>query len=254
MDDDKKKRLEELRKELDPSILSKMANYLGGEEASALSALDMKGAPPKGGAVDSGSYVSKSAADKIRDRRARRFQEKIAQKKRAARMNIESSGAVQNEFSFDRPVYIFCTTDIWTKIIDSQFKVLGYKDAVPFSSFSGLMETILASHSKKPDRIFDIAVAFQDVKAFILGWHKIQKRQLSDEAQSFLESINLFFVVESMKQASEKFISVYGSDSVISITDDVAENRVKVITMVNRKNPELQQGPKRGNNEEDTDS
>ncbi|RKY82103.1 hypothetical protein DRQ07_02200, partial [candidate division KSB1 bacterium] len=43
MDEEKKKRLEELRKELDPEILSKMAKYLGGDEAAAVARVGAAG-------------------------------------------------------------------------------------------------------------------------------------------------------------------------------------------------------------------
>jgi len=229
MDEEKRKKLEELRKELDPEILSKMAKYLGGDDAAASIAGEKI---PSSGSSASESLLPKSAADISRERRAIRFQERMAMRRRENGTYVETPKNRKNSVRFERPVYIFSSLDIWAKIIDSQFKLLGYQESLVFSSFSSLMKEILSRHKDNKEKIFDIAVAFQDIKSFLMGWHDLKNKDLSEEALKFLDSIHVFYVVESIKQVGDKFISIYGPERIIAITDDPNENRDKVLSVI----------------------
>jgi|GEM_PF-1742628 len=230
MDEEKKKRLEELRKELDPEILSKMAKYLGGDEAAAVASVGAAGNNTNSTPEITGSST-KNLADISRERRAMKFQERMARRKREASESGVPAGKTGNTPEIGRPIYIFSTLDIWTKIIDSQFRLLGYSESFHFSSFSNLIKEILRKHKENSETIFDIAVAFQDIKLFIYSWQELRQNSLSEDAEKFLDSIHLFFVVETMRQVTDKFISVYGVDSIISITDDLNDNKVKIANM-----------------------
>jgi len=251
MDEEKRKKLEELRKELDPEILSKMAKYLGGDEAAAAASIGTGAVKSSAGPAD--TLIPKSAAEKSRERRAMRFQERMAKKRRENGTYIEVPQNRNSNIQFERPVYIFSSLDIWAKIIDSQFKLLGYQESLVFSSFSSLIKEILNSHKENKEKIFYVAVAFQDIKSFIMGWQNLKNMALSEEALKFLEGIHVFYVVESMKQIGDRFISMYGSDKIIAITDEPDENRAKVVSVAGGGNS-LSQGKESGREENETNT
>jgi hypothetical protein len=118
--EEKKRQLEELRKELDPEMLSKMASYLGGDGGNSGSS-----------DVRSGG----SAADFIRDKQAARFQERVARRKQEGLEILTAESQVKET----KPVAVFCRNVLWARIVETQLKNMGFFEAEIFSDFGDLI-------------------------------------------------------------------------------------------------------------------
>lgn len=219
MDEEKRKYLEELKKQIDPEVLSKMANYLGNDGDGAAVSTGLGGSTSYG-SVGSGATT---AADRIRERRAMQFQERVARRKRE---NIDQ--VATKEPAELKEVLIFASNDLWSRIIENQFRNIGFTGMHAYTEFSLLMKHLL-EWSAGDDRCkLVVAVAFQDIGAFLHPWEHLRRESEQQPQFSFLHNIHYFIVVEYLKQIQEALVGRLGNDHIICITDEVDINREKV--------------------------
>ena len=214
MDEAKKKYLEELRKQIDPEILAKMADHLGATTDSAPPAR-----PPAS---------STNAADLIRERRALQFQERIARKKREIMTEGEGGATKEEAEPFKQTVLILSGTEIWTRIVDSQFKALGFTRSESFAEFVDLVRHLMGNIKDGGDASFVVAVAFQEIRNFIYSWESLRSKREEQQSVSVLDDVPFFLVVESPRQVQPNLEKVYGPDRFLCITDEPELNREKV--------------------------
>lgn len=225
MDEAKKKYLEELKSQLDPEILTKMANYLGAGDAAAAS-VAVSEAGPVAPAGPAGPAGPSTPADKIRDRQASRFQERVAHRKR--QNQIEEVGAVEKPEVENKTVLVFSATDIWSRIVESQFKLLGFNQASTFTDFESLIRHIVQGKSDENLGKFVIAVALKEIRTFLLSWDALLKNMKDTQNLTFLKDVTYILVVESRKQVPDQLISIIGHDRIVCLTDEQVENKEKV--------------------------
>lgn len=221
MDEAKKKYLEELRKQVDPEILSKMANYLGkGDEvgnASIGGALANQGQPIT--SLD-------SKADLMRDRRAQQFKERVAARKRAS-LGGDTSQEDKKPVE-ERTIHILSSTAIWSRIINNQFRKLGFTGALVFAEFELLIRHIIENLQDGMKEKFTVAVALKEIRHFLLSWEGLKKSIAEQNKDSFLDSIVFFLVVESLKQIQGQLIQIVGVDRIINLSDELVLNKEKI--------------------------
>lgn len=213
MDESKKRELEELRKQIDPKILEKMAGYLGNDGGSG-----GMSAPANGG----GGY------------KVDKFQERILQRKKQMQL-AENEKAVQLPQP-ERIVYVYSTQDIWTRIIESQFKSFGFQTIEICQDFSSVIRGVYeCSHSKK--RVdFAIAVALNNVPQFVQSFETLRLQSETPKEKEFIDTIPFFFLVESYKQLQETLLQHYGYKHILQLTDNVQKNQNKVIALLDLQN------------------
>ena len=220
MDEEKRKYLEELKKQIDPEILSKMANYLGssgdGDTVSTGSGGGLGAATLSGG--------SGSAADMIRERRAMQFQERVARRKRET--IVEQ--AVDKEPVEQKNILIFASNDLWARIVQNQFRNIGFTGSQTFTDFSALIKHLLEwSKEENPTKIA-VGVAFQDLGSFLHAWEHLRRESEQQPQFKFLHNVRYFIVVEYLKQIQDALVDRLGHDRIICITDEIDNNREKV--------------------------
>ena len=211
MDEAKKKYLEELRKQVDPEVLAKMADYLGAGDVST----DISSE----GSMD-------SAADAIRQRREQKFQEKVAQKKRESQMDGATQKA-EDPFA-RRTLLILSGTEIWSRIVDSQFRLLGFTDSEIFNEFDELIRYVVESLKSGISNDFVVAVALKDIRHFLLSWGRIREGLIEQQKELFLDDIAYFLVVESPKQVQNQIVRIIGENHIICLRDELDLNRQKI--------------------------
>ena len=221
MDEEKRKYLEELKKQIDPEILSKMANYLG---SSGDGDVVSTGGGSGLGATTALSGSSGSAADMIRERRAMQFQERVARRKRE---NIVEQ-IVEKEPVEQKNILIFASNDLWSRIVENQFRNIGFTGSQTFTDFSSLIKYLLEwSNEENPNKLA-VGVAFQDLGSFLHAWEHLRRESEQQPQFKFLHNICYFIVVEYLKQIQEALVDRLGHDRIICITDEVDDNREKV--------------------------
>lgn len=226
MDIEKEKYLEELRKELDPEVLLKIMNHLGGEKNGGGNVTQVSGS---------------SAAELIKQRRALRFRERIARKK----MENHHHDALQTKeknSEFERRVLILSSTDIWSRIVDSQFKALGFTHSENFTEFSSLIRYIVEGHNNGTLGLFAVAVALQEIGSFLYGWESLRRGNGEQKRVTFLDEIPYFLVVESPRQVQNQLVTKFGAEHIICLTDDPEVNREKVENAMTNYKPNNERG------------
>ena len=244
MDEAKKKYLEELKKQIDPQILSKMADYLGSGNQSTTGSVDVGLGPSNG-----------TPADIIRERRALEFQERVARRKRESQSEDVPQQSKEQLLAQKYNVLIFSGTEIWTRIIENQFKVLGFGGSMIFTEFDGLIRHIMEGLRDGTLKDFVVAVAMKEIRHFLLSWSRIRegleghtKKMVLDK----LDKIIYFLVVESPRQIQDQLAKIIGEDRILCLTDDLAVNKEKtedVLALLEQKDE-----VKESNNEERTRS
>ena len=215
MDEEKKQYLDNLKKQVDPEILAKMADYLGdGDDGSGPANVSHVQTP------------SDSAADLIRKRRAQEFQDRVTRRKRESQGDLLSPNKKDPEEK--RTVFILSATGIWSRIVESQFKSLGFADTFLFEDFDALIRHTLDTIQNPGAGKFVIAVALKEIRHFILSWESVRKGLEDQKKESFLDCVVYFLVVESIKQVQDQLVQFIGENRIISITDELSLNKEKV--------------------------
>jgi len=231
MDEAKKKYLEELKKQVDPQILSKMADYLGSGDQGAGGGIDVGPPGPSSG----------SPADLIRERRAMQFQERVARRKRESQSDDTPQQSKEQLLAQKYNVLIFSSTEIWTRIIESQFKVLGFGGSMIFAEFDGLIRHIMEGLREGTLKDFVVAVAMKEIRHFLLSWGKIREGLEGHTKKTVLDNLDniiYFLVVESPRQVQDQLAKIIGEDRILCLTDDLAVNKEKtedVLALVEHK-------------------
>jgi len=215
MDEEKKKHLEDLRKQIDPEVLAKMADYLGNEDGNATASN-----------TDFPQSSSDSAADLLRDRRAQQFQERVAKRKRENTLAPNDQEIKAEEQK--RTVFILSSTGIWSRIVENQFKSWGFSDTFLFESFDSLFRHILDTLQQDESGKFAVAVALNEIRNFILSWKNIRKGLADQQKSSLLDRVVVFLIVESIKQVQDPLVQIIGENRIISITDEFILNKEKI--------------------------
>lgn len=230
MDEEKRKYLEELRRQIDPEILRKMAEHLGSggdEDAAAFSALhgDSGAVSSTGGGAS--VFGPSSPADKIRERRASAFQRKVAERKREGQVT-----AVEKKDEPKRTLLIYSHKEFWSRIAESQFKNLGFPETQSFYDFETLVRTLFECMGQS-DATVSIAVSVVRAVPFLKGWHRLKEQMAAQDRADILEPVQYLLVVESMKQVPEALLPLVGPERIIDLTGEVHENREKIRGLLN---------------------
>lgn len=205
MDEAKKRELEELRKQLDPKVLEKMAGYLTGDGDD-------------GGAS--------GHTDDFRSRKADKFQERVLQRKKQMQMAEEEKPAQPPQP--ERVVFIYSTQDIWTRIIESQFKSFGFQTVEICQDFPSVIRGVHECGNRKDKADIVIAVALNNVPQFVQNFETLRLQSQTPKEKEFLDAIPFFFMVESYKQLQETLLQHYGYKHILQLTDSTQRNQDKV--------------------------
>lgn len=211
MDEEKKKYLEELRKQVDPEVLAKMADYLGAGDGSTHTSPD-------------GS--SDSAAEAIRQRREQKFQERVARKKRESQMHGVTR-KVEDPLA-NRTLLILSGTEIWSRIVESQFRLLGFPNSEVFTEFNDLIRYVMEALKDGTSKDFIVAVALREIRQFLFSWGSIREGLIGQQKEPFVDDIAYFLVVESPKQVQAQLVRIIGENYIICLTDELDLNRQKI--------------------------
>lgn len=213
MDEEKRKYLEDLKKQIDPAILEKMSQHLGSDSG------DGSPAYSGGSAMGAGAY---SPADKIREHKASAFQRKVADRKRQemipAQKQKETSRGV---------LLIYSHNEFWSRIAETQFKNLGFSKTESLYSFEQIVRGVFEKIGQGESQIM-VAVSLTRIANFITGWRQLQKEMATQGKPDVLKTIAYLLVVESMKQVPEEIMPVIGPERVIDLTDENQINREKI--------------------------
>jgi len=217
MDEEKRKYLEDLKKQIDPSILEKMAQHLGKDG-------DDGAAAHSSGSVSAGSSTisrPSSPADKIRERKASAFQRKVAERKRQEMMPPEKKNEAR------RVLLIYSHNEFWSRIAESQFKSMGFQEAESHYAFDQLVRGVFNKIGKGEKNIM-VAVSLTRIATFMKGWRQLQEQMTAQGKPNILEQVKFMLVVESMKQVPEEVLPVIGLERVIDLTAENQVNREKI--------------------------
>ena len=229
MDEAKRKYLEDLRRQIDPEVLKKMAEHLGAggdEDAAAFSALQGGGAASapsdSGGGMVSGPM---SPADKIRERRAMAFQHRVAQRK------SQDQGVVEKKEEPRRSLLIYSHKEFWSRIAESQFRNLGFTEVQSFYDFESLVRGLFDGMGQS-DVPVHLAVSIVRAVPFLKAWHRLKEQMGAQDKSDILEPVEYMLVVESAKQVPEGLMPLVGNERIIDLTADANVNREKIRTLL----------------------
>ena len=225
-EEEKKKYLEDLRKELDPEILSKMAEHMGAGpvmDAGSIPSTGNTGSSSAGGSKRSYS----TPADEMKERRAMRFQERVAQRKRE--MEIAATEQQSEEPQIDRKVAVLSSTEIWSRIVENQFKSLNFNQIQTFYDFHSLIKFLVDCFNKGCMDDLVIAIAVKEMNGFSYLWKKLRSESNAENRLKFLDYIPYFVIIESQKQVQDNNkMDAINPDQILSLTDDVETNKEKI--------------------------
>ena len=137
---------------------------------------------------------------------------------------------VKKDTAFENnTVLILSGTEIWSRIIDTQFKSVGYPSSIIFKDFSALIRHIMEQLHVENPPVFSVAVGFKEIKSFLTSWELLRKEMIEKQMKSILDHIPFFMILESSRQVPEVFVKTIGEDRVIYLTDDTPLNREKVL-------------------------
>ncbi|MCK5147493.1 hypothetical protein KAR48_12120 [bacterium] len=234
MDEAKRKYLDDLKKQIDPEMLKKMAEHMGkggDESAAAYSALTTSDSGSSGSASNAGFSGPQSNADKSRDRRASAFQQRIAERKR---QELVRQPDASNKDDVRRKVFIYSHNDIWSRIADSQFKNLGFHESVVFKDFEPMIRSLLEQVGKSDITIM-VSISLLKITKFLKAWFKLKEQMASSGKEEVLASVEYVLLVETMRQVPDEIIQIIGMDRIINITDEIQDNREKICVLLNKK-------------------
>ncbi len=220
MDDAKRKYLDELRKQIDPDVLAKMADYLGAD----------------GDAVEAATQEMprfSTTAQSIREKHETLSRKRLNQNRPSSAKWLESQNQ-QNESEQKSLLIILSSTGIWTRIIVSQFSQWGFSASKSFSEFASMMLYVLNGMNEGLVSDFSIAVGIRDVSQFLIGWENLKRGDVGERVKAFLDSIQVFFIVESTEHVNPLLIKYHGPEHIIYLRDDASINAEKVKSVMAR--------------------
>ncbi len=221
--EEKKRYLEKLRKQLDPEILKKMAGHMGGASVS-----DEGSSSSVSSSGVSGKFST--PADRIKERKAMQFQERVSQRKRV--MEMQNTEINKEEPKIEQKALIYSSTEIWTRIVENQLKSIGFTETKSFYEFQSLLRFLIECYNKKClDKII-IAVALKETKGFVFSWTKLIQQQESEKKLEFLKMVPFIMIVESQKQIPDDYWQLLNHDHILSLTDDVDMNKEKMERLI----------------------
>lgn len=231
--EEKKKYLEELRKQLDPEILKKMAGHMGGGDAGAALA-SMGSLPAEDNIPSSGSSTASSKfstpSDIMKERRAMQFQERVAQRKRE--MELQETTHSEEETSLPVKALIYSSTEIWARIVDNQLKSVGLSETRCFYEFQMLIRHLIECYNNNCLDTILVAVALKDAKGFVHSWNRLTLEQENSNKLAFLKQVPFVVVVESQKQIPDNQWHIHSQDHILSLTDDLDTNQEKIKRLI----------------------
>lgn len=223
-EEEKKQYLEELRKQLDPEILSRMADYMGAGPVVGANSIPSDNSTSTASPRSIRSFSTPS--DIMKDRRATKFQERVAQRKRE--MELAEIKSKSEEPKIIRKVAILSSTEIWTRIVENQFKTLDFNEIHTFYDFHSLIKFLVECYSKGCLDELAIAIAVKEMVGFLFSWKKLRNGDAEENKLKFLENVPYFFIIESQKQIQEHRMEALDPDQIISLTDDTEVNKEKI--------------------------
>ncbi len=223
MDEEKRKYLDELKKQIDPEVLSKMAKHLGGNEGAALHAQNAHQSVEPSGIVT--SDISESSSDSMRDRKAREFMNRVARRKREEQMQDFMK---KEEDVIPRKLLVLSKSAIWSRIVESQFKTMGFNEAESLKDFQSLIRRIFEIDDKKEKIILALAISLGGISSFLQSWNKLLEEMKNQNIKNELDHVEYFVVIESRKQVTDTVAGIFGNNKIIELTDDVENNKEKI--------------------------
>ena len=128
----------------------------------------------------------------------------------------------------ERTLLILSGTEIWSRIVDSQFRLFGFNDSVIFTEFNELIRHIMEALKNGMSKDFVVAVALRDIRHFLLSWGSIREGLIGQNKEPFLDDIAYFLVVESPKQIQDQIVRIIGENHIICLTDEPDLNKQKI--------------------------
>ena len=215
MDEEERKYLNELKKQINPEVLQKMAEYLG-DSGSKSRKRSSDSAPS-----------SPSTLNTLAEKRAASFQERVKQRKIQASM--ANFSPKEEEPKIRGCIIIYSTTSIWMRILQNLFSSIGFQEIHCVDSFKELVYFLLQDcHGK--ECLFSIAVNSRDISKFLISWENLKRSEFDPSLYLFLDQIKYFCVVESTEQAMPALNELIGSERILLVKDSIEANRTKMMT------------------------
>jgi len=224
LDAEKKRKLEELKKQIDPAVLAKMADYMGADSGG--SAVESSSGSFPSGSGEGGSGLG----DKMKNRRASQFQERMARKKQES--IIQDGNSSTKSDKPNRKLYVLSHNDIWSRIVVSQFKLFDYYYSEVFNDFASLVRSLLHDKAEKQDAECSIAVSLKMLNIFLPSWQKLKQNMEVQGKGEILKRVHYFLAVESIKILPDKVLDILGQAKIICLTDEIEDNKMKIKTIV----------------------
>lgn len=214
MDEKKRHDLEELKKQINPEVLRKMAEYLGGEQA-------------RGSQTAS---ESPSAIESLMDKKTTSFQEKVRQRKMQADLEA-ATRKKETPSKIKGCMVVYSTTGIWSRIMQNIFNGMGFRKIHCVDAFRDLIYYLLRDCFGK-ENACSVAVNIRDISKFIIAWENLKRSEFDPSLYLFLDQIKYFCVIESSDQVMPALRELLGDNRILLVKDPVDVNRKKVMTVL----------------------
>lgn len=129
-------------------------------------------------------------------------------------------------------ICIFSKTPLWSNILQSQFKRLGFKTSVCFPDFTSMLTYIM--HGIRDDSLgkYALAVGNPDIAEFLIPWENMKRQVMDDKIRVLLEGIPVFFMMEHWKDVDPLLAKAYGKRCILVYNDTIYTNQRKVIQVL----------------------
>ena len=216
MDERKKHELEELRKQIDPTILNNMVKYLGDDDENA------HNGPSVMALID-----ATIPAERQRSNRARIFQERVRRRK----MQEQNDGQPRKDNhlpSFVESVLVYCSNPVWLQIMQNNMRQLGFRNILSYNQFQKMFVQLNNEIVAYGEHLPVIAVSGKDIVPFIIEWEGIKRNTTNERFQKILLQIHVLFIIADSRQASVELKQYFGENHILCIQDRFMVNRAKL--------------------------
>ena len=216
MDETKKEELEELRKQIDPTILSNMIKYMGDDEETAHSR------PSVMSLID-----ATIPAERQRNHHARIFQERVRRRK-MQEQNIDPKIKDEHKYQFVETVLVYCSNPVWLQIMQNNMRKYGFRNIRSFNQFQQMFVQLNSEIDIHRGHLPVVAVSGKDIVPFIIEWEGIKRNTRNEQFQNILMKIHVLFLIADSRQASAELKQYFGENHILCIQDRFAVNLAKL--------------------------
>ena len=209
MDEAKRKYLEDLRRQIDPEVLRKMAEHLGAggdEDAAAFSALQGGGRAASAPSDEGGGrrdIFGLFVARRIEFGKGAPWHFSAGWPSAKPRIK----GFIEKKEEPRRSLLIYSHKEFWSRIAESQFKNLGFTEVQSFYDFESLVRGLFDGMGQSDVPVY-LAVSIIRAVSFLKGWNRLKEQMDAQDKSDILEPVEYMLVVESAKQVPDGLITL----------------------------------------------